>query len=243
MLACTHGEPLPDPAPPPAPRISDADLPGPEEGLADTEPTVVLELGNPVELPGGPRVTLRELVMRRIEDEPPDWQAPVDGGEVEAVIDFDTVEVRLLRSTSGYEADATRWAANHRITLLEVEPGARGVGLKVERVTARPVGAPLPLRLPIQEEVELPDGSYVRLLGHDREHAPAGVTTTPLLAELMFWVWGGDFNRQSIALEGNGATFTFRALKFTLRGYEFDRWMDVEVQKLALEAVRVRQPK
>src|SRR5688572_10901087 len=153
MLACTHGERLPDTTPPPGPRISDADLPGPEEGLPDTQPTVVLELGNPVQLPGGARVTLRELVMRRIEDEPPDWQAPVDGGEIEAVIDFDAVEVRLMRSTSGYEADATRWAANHRITLVEVEPGARGVGLKVERVTTRPVGEALPLRLPIQEDV------------------------------------------------------------------------------------------
>jgi hypothetical protein len=239
IVGCSHAEALPEPTAPQRPRISDADVSAPEDGLSGTEPTVVLHVGNPVELPGGARVTLRELVMRRIEDNPEDLHVPVDGGEVEAVIDFDTVEVRLMRSSSGYEADATRWASNHRITLLEVEPGERGVGLRVERVTQRPAGEPQPLRLEIQQEVELPDGSYVRLLGHDRETRPSG-EATPLLAELMFWVWGGDFNRQSVALEGNGSEWTFRALKFTLRGYEFDRWMDVEVQRLALEAVRVR---
>ena len=240
LVACSQRPAVvdPDPVVPPGPRVSDADLPGPEDALGETEPTVVLTLGQPVTLAGGPPLVLRELLLRRIEDTPEDIEIPVDGEEFEAVIDFDGEEVRLVRSSSGYEADATRWTRGHRLTLVEIETSGRGVGLKIERVTNRPIGTPTSLRLPIQQEVELPDGSWVRLLGHGREMA-AG-EASPLLVDLMFWVWGGDFNRQSLSLDGNGSDWTFRGLRFTLRGYEFDQWMDVAVQPLALERVRTR---
>jgi hypothetical protein len=239
LVACSRPEPVVEPEPaPPGPRVSDADLPGPEDVLPGTEPTVVLELGGEAKLASGASVVLRELVMRRIEDDPEDIEMPIDGEEIEAVIDFDGIEVRLLRSSSGYDADATRWAKDHRLTLLEVEPSGRGVGIRVERVTDGVLGTATPMRLEIQQEVELPDGSYVRLLGHGRD-TTAG-EAAPLLVDLMFWVWGGDFSRQSLTLPGNGSDWTFRALRFTLRAYEFDRWMDVDVQRLALEPVRAR---
>jgi hypothetical protein len=238
LIACSRSEPVVEPEPV-APRVSDADLPGPDDPMPDTEPTVVLQLGDTVTLEGGPPLVLRELVMRRIEDDPDDLEAPVAGAEVEAVLDFDGVEVRLMRSSSGYDADATRWAKDHRMTLLEVEPSGAGVGLRIERVKDRPLGEPTSLRLELHEEVELPDGSFVRLLGHGRQTTTPG-EASPLLVDLMFWIWGGDFNRQSVSLAGNGSQWTFRALKFTLRGYAYEQWMDVDVQRLALERVRAK---
>jgi hypothetical protein len=240
LVGCSRAQPVVDPEPaPPGPRVSDADLPAPEDGLPGVEPTVVLELGSAVKLEHGPRMALRELVMRRIDDAPDDIEAPTEGEEVEAVLDVDGVEVRLIRSSSGYEADATRWVNDYRLTLLEIEPGARGVGIRVERATRRAIGSATPLRLEIQQEVELPDGSYVRLLGHGRERTATG-EVGPLMVELMFWVWGGDFRRQRVSVAGNGSDWTFRGLRFVLRGYEFDRWMDVDVEQLAFEAVRAQ---
>ncbi len=240
LVACAQRPAPVDPEPvvPPGPRVSDADVRAPDDALSETEPTVVLMLGQPVTLIGGPPLVLRELVMRRIEGTPEDIELPETGEEVEAIIDFDGEEVRLARSSSGYEHDATRWARGHKLTLVEVETSGRGVGLKIERVTNRAVGSPTSVRLPIQQEVELPDGSWVRLLGHGREMA-AG-EASPLLVDLMFWVWGGDFSRQSLSLDGHGSDWTFRGLRFTLQSYEFDQWMDVAVQPLALERVRAR---
>lgn len=152
-------------------------------------------------------------------------------GEVVALISFDGDDIGLALDADQDLLFRTTWLDEHRITLVDIDEQSSTIDLAVARATDRPAGEPVRLRLVMDEEIPLPDGSTVRLVSHRRRGSE-------LIVNLTYWVDGRLFAEQWAPVEDRGDTWTFRGMRFELRDYELDAWMDVTVQPLELEPIR-----
>lgn len=206
----------------------------PERPLPIVQPTaprrpLTLASGGSVAL-GELRLELVAIVTEEIAEAPGAPEAYPAGSGVTVTVALGGQRAALTRLSPGYTSESIAWLAGHRLELVSADH--RGAQLLVDRVTER-VTATRSLRVRVGDVVRLHDRVDFTFRGHGHKSVEPGMTS-PLLVRVAF-----DGVDQQLALEPpRDVTFQWRDLRFRLGAYEYDDFMELVVEQLALEPVQ-----
>lgn len=235
--------PGPEPTPRATPTPTPTPSPDPEPVNAPLEPTHILRPDVPLTLDDGTTLMVEMVVAEQIEASPEGDYPAGSAISVPLVLRRGSYEERasLLDITEGYDAQMVAWLAEYRVELVEVREFHRDpqVHLVIETVAdTRTDAAPTRIRIERGQTVQLGETEALEFTGHGHKRTFEG-QDSPLIISMRWHASGAEPVDHSVNLETSRGdrSWRFRDHEVTLREWEYDAWMELEVHALARNRV------
>jgi len=208
-------------------------------------PTVTLKLDTPVPLRGesGISAKLVGYTIEQIAESPEDPEAYPAGSGVVMNVAIGGYTVDLSDLSAGYEGVAEAWTPDHRVALVRHDPSTSSVTLQIEKITnAVDEALHQETRLDRGKSLSLGDSAEAVFTGHNHKMVYEG-QRSPLVILMSYRREGQEVESGSYNLypEEDG-TWRWRNYHFTIKNYEYDVFMELDVSQLAMEALTEGAP-
>lgn len=195
-------------------------------------PSQAMAAGASVTLPDGVRLAVESIVVDGIAPPPDARRADPAGSAVTVTMTLAGKHVTLSRLAAGHHEPPVAWIDELRVALVRAD--ATVAHLAVHRVTDRVV-ATKQLRVAAGERIRLHDVLDFELVGHSHKRVTPEMES-PLMVDVDYHD-GRPHGRTHSLFPPREVTWRWHEVRFTLGAYEYDRWMDLVVERLALEQV------
>jgi hypothetical protein len=223
------------------PSSAKPDVIAPPQSPAHAEPTtgepapaarpLEIGLGQSITLDDGTVVVVEQIVVESIEASPDDPRSYPAGTGATVVITVAGHRAELTKLSPPYPSVTVAWLHGVRIELHDTDGKIARVSL--QRVTDR-VLATESLRISKGERVRLHGTHDFTFVGHSHKSISAGMES-PLMVNVDYHD-GHPYPRTHSLFPPREATWAWEDLRFTLVEHQYDDFMVLTVDRLALEA-------
>lgn len=199
----------------------------------DPAPTTrAVAIGTPIELTDGTSLAVTDIVVETIAPAPDDPAAYPAGSGARVLITVGGDKVALTKLSAGYDASPVAWVRDLKIELHDTD--GKVAQLSVHRVSDR-VLASESIRIRRGERVRLHDTLDFTFVGHSHKSVMAGMES-PLMVNVDYHD-GHRYPRTHSLFPPREATWTWQDVRFTLGDYRYGDFMDLVVDRMALDPV------
>lgn len=231
LVGCAGREPSANEAPVVAVApLATAPSPPQAPPVVPLAPNVTLAHGASVMLADGAMLSVEGIEVESIAASPDNPAAYPGGSGVTVRLMLAGQPLSLTRLSEGYRSSAVGWAFERRIELIDSD--GKVARLAVHRVVDR-VLASQPLRIRRGERVRLFEAVDFHFLGHTHKRTMGG-DESPLMVVVDYHDGRGQPETASI-YPPKVASWSRQDLRFTLGEYAYDDFMELVVDRLALE--------
>jgi hypothetical protein len=208
-------------------------------------PTITLKLDTPVPLRGEPGIsaTLEGYTIEQIAESPVNPEAYPAGSGVVMSVAIGGYTVDLSDLSAGYQGVAEAWTPDHRITLVRHDTRTSSVTLQIEKIT-NTIDEALhqSARLDRGKSLSLGDSVEAVFAGHSHKMVYEG-QSSPLVIGMSYRREGQEVESGSYNLyPKEDGTWRWRNYRFTIKNYEYNVFMELDVSRLAMEALTEGAP-
>tara|TARA_R110002073_G_scaffold140253_13_gene291002 strand:+ start:8582 stop:9391 length:810 start_codon:yes stop_codon:yes gene_type:complete len=208
-------------------------------------PTVTLTLNTPIRLSGesGIQAELIAYTIEEIAEAPMFEEAYPAGSGVVVTVKVSGYQVDLSELSEGYDGVSVAWTRDHRITLIAHDPSLLSVTLQIEKITDRIESALYKgERIERGKSLALGDSLEAVFSGHSHKRTHVG-QESPLIVNMAYHQGGNEIDTGSRNLYPPAdASWRWRNYRFSITKYEYGAFMDLDVDRLSLEAHTLRMP-
>lgn len=206
-------------------------------------PTHELTRDRPLALRSGVTLRHEDIVIEEIAAGPSPAYPAGSGVTLTLVVDgLGGAPIRRPISllSAGYTSQNVAWFGPYRVTVVDIEAPHRRdaiIKLAVEEVTdvAAP-GPPLVATVARGGSLDLGDATMT-FVAHGHKRTGPG-EASPLLLTARYSVPGAEPEEHHGEVDGTPPAWTWRDRRFTIRNYQYDVSMDLEVVRLQLAPLR-----
>ncbi len=199
--------------------------------------TQAVAIGTPIVLPDGASLVVDDIVVEAIEPAPGDSGAYPAGSGATVAITLAGVKVTLTKLSAGYRGAPVAWVHDLKVELHDTD--GKVAHLSVHRVSER-VLATEQIRIRRGERVRLHDTLDFTFVSHSHKSVMPG-QESPLMVNVDYHD-GHPYPRTHSLFPPREATWMWDDLRFTLGDYRYGDFMDLVVDRMALEPVLPPRP-
>ncbi len=187
-------------------------------------------LGAAIELPDGTSLVVEDIMIEHIEPAPDDLAAYPGGSGATVRITVRGEVVTLTKLPAGYDGSPVAWLDDLKIELHDTD--GKVAQLSVHRITSRALATER-VRVQRGERVRLHDMVDFTFVSHSHKSVGPG-QESPLMVNVDYHDGHPYPRTHSLFLPGE-ASWAWQDLRFTLAEHQYDEFMVLTVDRLALE--------